>query len=107
MARVNRAMALIELDRYNEAEELLANVIAANPKNMRAVYQQARVFLKRGQLDKAEGNILQVLAAYPRDRISWQQLGELYKIKRDLQMRAMLTSRFWRLTRRTQARTTT
>lgn len=84
MARVNRAMALIELDRYNEAEELLANVIAANPKNMRAVYQQARVFLKRGQLDKAEGNILRVLAAYPRDRISWQQLGELYKIKRDL-----------------------
>ncbi|MDX6305083.1 MAG: hypothetical protein QOI77_2052, partial [Blastocatellia bacterium] len=32
---------------------------------------------------QAENNIRRVLAAYPRDRISLQQLGELCKIKRD------------------------
>ena len=41
--------------------------------------------MKRGQLDLAESNIRQVLAAYPRDRMSLQQLGELCKIKRDYQ----------------------
>ena len=41
--------------------------------------------MKRGQLDQAESNIRQVLTAFPRDRISLQQLGELCKIKRDYQ----------------------
>ncbi|HCX31168.1 MAG TPA: hypothetical protein DHU55_15585, partial [Blastocatellia bacterium] len=54
-----------------------------NPTNMRALFQQARIFVKRGQLDQAENNIKQVLAAFPRDRVSLQQLGELRKIKRD------------------------
>jgi Flp pilus assembly protein TadD/mono/diheme cytochrome c family protein len=83
MARANCALALIEIDRYDEAESLLASVVASDPKNLRAVFQLARVFLKRGQLDRAETNLRQVLAAYPRDRMSWQQLGELCKIKRD------------------------
>jgi len=41
--------------------------------------------MKRGLLDQAESNIRQVLTAFPRDRISLQQLGELCKIKRDYQ----------------------
>ena len=49
----------------------------------RALFQQARIFMKRGQLDLAESNLRQVLAAFPRDRMSLQQLGELCKIKRD------------------------
>ena len=36
-------------------------------------------------MDQAESNIRQVLTAFPRDRISLQQLGELCKIKRDYQ----------------------
>jgi Flp pilus assembly protein TadD len=83
MALVNRAMAHIELEQYDEAARILEAVVKANPTNMRAVFQQARIFMKRGQLDQAESNIRQVLAAYPRDRISLQQLGELCKIKRD------------------------
>ena len=39
----------------------------------------------RRQLDEAENNIRAVLSAFPRDRISLQQLGELCKIKRDYQ----------------------
>ncbi|HEX8000461.1 MAG TPA: tetratricopeptide repeat protein [Pyrinomonadaceae bacterium] len=83
MAIVNRSMALIELDRYDEAAQLLDGVVKANPQNMRALFQQARVFVKRGQLELAEQNVRKVLEVYPRDRISLQQLGELMKIRRD------------------------
>ena len=83
MAMVNRAMANIELERYDEAAGILNQVVKANPTNARALFQQARIFMKRGQLPEAESNIRQVLALFPRDRISLQQLGELCKIKRD------------------------
>jgi tetratricopeptide (TPR) repeat protein/nitrate/TMAO reductase-like tetraheme cytochrome c subunit len=83
MAIVNRAMCWIELEDYDQAEQLLDAVVKANPQNMRALFQQSRVMIKRGQLDAAEANIRKVLEAYPRDRISLQQLGELMKIKRD------------------------
>jgi Flp pilus assembly protein TadD len=85
MALVNRAIAHIELEQYDEAADILAGVLKTNPTNPRGLFQQARIFMKRGQLDQAENNIKQVLAAFPRDRISLQQLGELCKIKRDYQ----------------------
>jgi tetratricopeptide (TPR) repeat protein len=83
MALTNRALTLIELDRYDEAGKLLNQVMTAHPNNMRAAFQQARVFIKFGKLAEAEANLKRVLAAYPRDRLSWQQFGELCKIKRD------------------------
>lgn len=82
-AQVNQAIGLIELDQYTRAAEILEQVMRANPENMRGAFQQARVFIKRGQLDEAEANIRRVLAAFPRDRLSLQQLGELRKIRRD------------------------
>jgi Tfp pilus assembly protein PilF len=85
MALVNRAMAHIELEQYDEAANILDAVVKTNPNNMRALFQQARIFMKRGLLNQAESNIRQVLTAFPRDRISLQQLGELCKIKRDYQ----------------------
>lgn len=83
MAQVNQAIGLIELDQYDRAAGLLNSVVKADPENMRALFQQARVFIKRGQLSDAESNLRRVLAAFPRDRLSLQQLGELCKIKRD------------------------
>jgi len=83
MALVNQAIGLIELDQYDRAATLLEAVVKSNPENMRAVFQQARVFIRRGQLEEAEANIRRVLVAYPRDRMSLQQLGELCKIKHD------------------------
>jgi tetratricopeptide (TPR) repeat protein len=82
-ALTNRAMALIELDQYDEAEKLLEEVLASNPDNMRSLFQQGRIQMKRGHLDLAEQNFRKVLVAFPRDRVTWQQLGELCKIKRD------------------------
>jgi lipoprotein NlpI len=83
MALINRAIANIELEQYDEAAAILDPVVKANPNLARALFQQARIFVKRGQLDQAEANIRQVLAMFPRDRMSLQQLGELCKIKRD------------------------
>src|SRR5437762_4650120 len=83
MAQVNRPLGTLELERYDEAAKILDVVVKSDPTNMRALFQQARIFMKRGQLDQAESNIRQVLTAFPRDRISLQQLGELCKIKRD------------------------
>ena len=83
MALINRAIANIELEQYDEAAAILDGVVKANPNLARALFQQARIFEKRGQLDQAEANIRQVLAMFPRDRMSLQQLGELCKIKRD------------------------
>lgn len=83
MAQVNQAMGMIELDKYDQAEQLLETVLKANPENMRALFHQARVLIRRGQLDQAEKNIRQILAVYPRDRLSLQQLGELCKIRHD------------------------
>lgn len=82
-AQVNQAIGLIELDQYDRAATILDAVVQANPENMRALFQQARVYVRRGQLDEAEANIRRVLAAFPRDRLSLQQLGELCKIKHD------------------------
>ncbi|MEP6741855.1 MAG: tetratricopeptide repeat protein [bacterium] len=83
IAQVNQAIGLIELDQYDRAANLLDSVLQSNPDNLRGLFQQARVFMRRGQLDEAEANIRRVLAAYPRDRITLQQLGELCKIKHD------------------------
>jgi Tfp pilus assembly protein PilF len=82
-AQVNQAIGLIELEQYDQAARLLDAVVRSNPENARALFQQARVFIKRGQLSDAESNLRRVLAAFPRDRLSLQQLGELCKIKHD------------------------
>jgi tetratricopeptide (TPR) repeat protein len=82
-AQTNRAMGYLELEQYDEAANILADVVKNYPENMRALFQQARIFVKRGQLEQAEASIRKVLSVYPRDRISLQQLGELCKIKRD------------------------
>jgi tetratricopeptide (TPR) repeat protein len=83
MAKVNRALALFELEQYEPSARLLDEVLAANPNNLRALFQRTRIHIKRGELQVAEANLKRILNDYPRDRQSWQQLGELCKIKRD------------------------
>ena len=82
-AMTNRAMGYLELEQYDEAANILAEVIKNNPEDMRALFQQSRILIKRGQLAQAEANIRKVLAVYPRDRLSLQELGELSEIRRD------------------------
>jgi Tfp pilus assembly protein PilF len=83
MALTNRALALIELDRWDDASRLIDAALALKPDLARALFQRARIHRQRGELAEAEADIRRVLADFPRDRLSLQQLGELSKIKRD------------------------
>jgi Tfp pilus assembly protein PilF len=85
MALTNRALALIEIDRWEDASKLVDAALELNPNLHRAVFQRARIRRQRGQLAEAEADIRRVLEAFPRDRLSLQQLGELSKIKRDFE----------------------
>jgi Tfp pilus assembly protein PilF len=85
MALTNRALALIEIDRWDDASKLIDAALEINPNLHRALFQRARIRRQRGQLADAEADIRRVLEAFPRDRLSLHQLGELSKIKRDFQ----------------------
>ncbi|MDQ3133606.1 MAG: tetratricopeptide repeat protein [Acidobacteriota bacterium] len=84
MALVNQSLALMEIDRWDDATKFVDASLALKPDLARALFQRARIRTRRGQLAEAETDLRQVLAVFPRDRLSLQQLGELSKIKRDL-----------------------
>lgn len=80
-AFTNKALALMELGGWKEAEKLIEKSIEIDAENYRAIYQLGRVGRVRARLDKAEADFKKVLEKYPRDRATLQQLGELAKIK--------------------------
>lgn len=79
----NRALALMELDRWAEARKLIDKALELDPNNLRAVFQRGRINRVESKLDLAEADFRQVNAAFPRDRLTLQQLGELSKIRND------------------------
>ena len=84
-ALTNRALALMEIDEWVEARKLIDKAIELDPKNFRAIYQRGRINRVESRLAEAEADYRKVNEAYPRDRLTLQQLGELSKIKRDFQ----------------------
>lgn len=83
-ANTNKALALIEMAGWQEAEKLVNKALELDEKNLRAVFQRGRINRARSRLDKAEADFKKVLESYPRDRLTLQQLGELAKIKSDV-----------------------
>lgn len=82
-AHTNKALALMELNGWQEAEKLINKSLELDEKNIRAVFQRGRIHRVRSRLDKAEADFKKVLESFPRDRLTLQQLGELAKIKSD------------------------
>ena len=82
-AYTNKALSLIELGGYKEAEKLIGKALSLDAQNMRAIFQSGRISRVLSRLDEAEANFKKVLEKYPRDRMTLQQLGELAKIKSD------------------------
>ncbi len=82
-AFTNKALALMEMGGWKEAEKLIDKALETDAANMRAVFQSARIDRVQSRLAEAEIKFLKVLEQYPRDRLSLQQLGELAKIKAD------------------------
>jgi len=83
-ALTNKALALIEMGGWKEAESLVSKALEIDNQNLRAMYQLGRIDRSQSRLDKAEVEFKKVLDVYPRDRLSLQQLGELAKIKSDI-----------------------
>jgi tetratricopeptide (TPR) repeat protein len=82
-AYTNKALALMEMGGWKEAEDLIEKSLKLDAENYRAIFQMGRVDRVRSRLDKAETEFKKVLEKYPRDRLTLQQLGELAKIKAD------------------------
>lgn len=83
-ALTNKALALIEMGGWQEAEKLVAKALEADAQNLRALFQLGRIDRSTGRLERAEAAFRKVLESYPRDRLTLQQLGELAKIKSEV-----------------------
>jgi len=79
----NQALALMEIDRWADARQLITKALELDPNNYRALFQLGRIDRVEGKLADAEVEFARVNKAYPRDRLTLQQLGELAKIKSD------------------------
>lgn len=82
-AFTNKALALMEMGGWQEADKLVAKALKLDADNYRAVFQSGRIDRVQSRLDEAEANFKRVLEKFPRDRMTLQQLGELAKIKSD------------------------
>ena len=80
-AYTNKALALMELGGWKEAEGLIEKALKIDAENYRAIFQMGRIDRVRSRLENAEAEFKKVLEKYPRDRVTLQQLGELAKIK--------------------------
>ncbi|MCU0239491.1 MAG: tetratricopeptide repeat protein [Pyrinomonadaceae bacterium] len=83
-AYTNKALALMEMGGWQEAEGLITKALEVDANNFRAVFQRGRIHRVRSRLDQAEADFKRVLESFPRDRLTLQQLGELAKIKSDV-----------------------
>ena len=82
-AFTNKALSLMEMGGWLEAEKLINKSLEIDPNNFRAVFQHGRIMRVQSKLDQAQADFARVNEAYPRDRLTLQQLGELAKIKAD------------------------
>ena len=82
-ALTNKALALMEMGGWREADKLVGKALEIDANNYRAVFQSGRIDRVQSRLDEAEANFKKVLEKYPKDRLTLQQLGELAKIKSD------------------------
>lgn len=80
-AYTNKALALMQMGGWKDAEKLVQKTIELDSNNYRAIFQRGRIQRVLSDLDAAEQSFLRVLRQYPNDRMTLQQLGELAKIK--------------------------
>lgn len=86
-AKVVEARCFFDLKRYADCLELLANVLAKNPENVKAERLRSDVFLRLGQKQAAIGSLTRVLALIPNHEPTRRALAEL----RDLTERSAVT----------------
>jgi choline-sulfatase len=82
--KLEAARQLVQLDRLDQAQALLGNLIAAAPENVTARNLLAYVAVKRGDLDQAEREYVSSLEQQPRQNRIHGALGVLAMRRGDL-----------------------
>lgn len=80
-AYTNKALALMQMGGWKEADKLVEKSLELDAANLRSLFQKARINKVFSKLDEAEVLFQKVLAKYPNDRDTLQQLGELAKLR--------------------------
>src|SRR5271165_6052447 len=78
-------MAVVEIswERYDDAKANLARALTLLPGDPRALYYRALVERNAGQVDEAITDLEAVVAAYPRAKDGWRELGFSYYQRHD------------------------
>lgn len=82
-AFTNMAVVEISWERYDDAKANLAKALALLPGDPRALYYRALVERNAGQVDEAITDLKAMVAAYPRSKDGWRELGFSYYQKHD------------------------
>ncbi|MDH3493577.1 MAG: tetratricopeptide repeat protein, partial [Acidobacteriota bacterium] len=80
-AYTNKAIAMMQMGGWNEADKLVSKSLKLDENNYRSLFQKGRIKKTFSKLDEAEELYKQVLEKYPNDRDTLQQLGELAKLR--------------------------
>ena len=98
-ARTHLINAYLSLDRYREAEELLASAISSNPKDVAALVQRARIYLSRGapDADAAAKDLDLVLEYQPDSAEGHYLLAQVHRYRRNNELRQRELSEVLRL----------
>jgi len=83
---VNVGRALIREGETERAKPYLARALALNPKLASAHFFQATIEKNDGAYDRALASLRRAAAAYPRDRVVWNQIGRILFLKRDYRL---------------------
>jgi len=82
-AFTNMAVVEISWERYDDAKANLAKALNILPGDPRALYYRALVERNAGQVDEAIIDLQAMVAAYPRTKDGWRELGFSYYQKHD------------------------
>jgi tetratricopeptide (TPR) repeat protein len=74
-AFTNMAVVEISWERYDDAKANLGKALTILPNDPRALYYRALVERNAGQVDEAIADLEAVVAAYPRSKDGWRELG--------------------------------
>jgi tetratricopeptide (TPR) repeat protein len=78
LARLNRAIALLNLQRVDEAKALLDSVVQENPKNPTALYNLGLMYKNSGDVEKAVDAFQHVTEIDANDADTWYFLGSAH-----------------------------
>ncbi len=79
-----RAVRMADRGRYDEAEAILVELVAAEPENVPALAKLGGIEARNGNLDAAQAHLEQALSLDPASAPAWSNLGNVAFQRADL-----------------------